>query len=360
MVLSQLDAFVPDAADVWINGLWFSSLVCSLIAASLGILVKQWLQRYKTEDYSMARERTRIRQHRFEGLERWSVPHIVAFLPLLLRTSLNLFFIGLIVFLRRLHLPIAIALSLLISMWFLAYFASLLLPSLYSDCPYKSPEATVFYIAGRFLRDGWKTTLKGWNFISWTEGEESIKRDSSYDAITLATVDKTFGDRCLDFILRGCLKDLSKEQVIICVRRIIGNRLHTNIETTSKWQTLNTSRITRRCSEALINILLDTFERLEARGLDSASLHTTAEWIKEALDCILYLVGCVDWGTDAASYDDRLMVIFPKLMDIASPFSTLASFIERHIVIILFSRPVPRLAPAVYGEAILLLELVQR
>lgn len=298
----------------------------------------------------MARERTRIRQHRFEGLEKWSVPHVVAFLPLLLRTSLNLFFIGLIVFLRKLHLPIAIGISLLISMWFLLYFASLLLPSIYSDCPYKSPEATAFYIARRILRDGWRTTVKGWDFISWTEGEESVKRDSSRDAIALATVDKTFGDRCLDFVLRGCLKDLGKDQVIVCVRRIISNRLHTSVDAISSWTSLDTSRITRRCSEALINILLDTFERLEARDMAAVSLHNTAEWIKEALNCIFYLLDCIDWGTDAASYDDRLMVIFPKLIDIISPFAALTSRVESQIVIILSNRPSPRLVHAVYGK----------
>lgn len=348
-ILSQLDALEPATADVWINGLWFASLVCSLIAASLGILVKQWLQRFKTEDYSMARERTRLRQHRFEGLELWGVPRIVACLPLILRTSLNLFFIGLIVFLRNLHLPIAIAISFLISLWFMAYIASLILPSLCSGCPYKSPEATLFYIVRRLHKDGWKSTMENWHFISWADGEEEIKRDVSYDVSTLATVDRIFGDISLDRLVRACLKDLRKEQVIDCVRRIITYRLHTKLGVMAQWKSLDTSRITKKCSESLINILLDTFERLESRITESAILQSTVDYIEQALECVIYLIECVDWGTGAASFDDRLMAILSKLMEIAAPLAGLTASIEKHVITILSNRPVQSHAPTIAG-----------
>lgn len=300
----------------------------------------------------MARERTRIRQHRFDGLEKWGVSRIVALLPLILRTSLNLFFIGMIVFLRNLHLPIAIAISFLITLWFAVYFASLILPAFCSDCPYKSPEATIFYIVRRVYRDGWRNTVENWHFISWADGEEAVKRDPSHDVATLATVDRIFGDLSLDRLVRGCLKDLRKEQVLDCVRRIIAYRLHTKLGVMAQWKSLDTSRITRKCSEALVNILLDSLERLDIRASDSSILQSTTEWMKQALECITYLIECVDWGTDVSSFDDRLMVILSKLMEFTSRLAGLAPIVEKHAVVILSNRPVQRHAPTIPGTSI--------
>ncbi|EMD31181.1 hypothetical protein CERSUDRAFT_25994, partial [Gelatoporia subvermispora B] len=33
----------PTASSIWINAMWFSSLVCSLASATIGILARQWL-----------------------------------------------------------------------------------------------------------------------------------------------------------------------------------------------------------------------------------------------------------------------------------------------------------------------------
>ncbi|EIW53896.1 uncharacterized protein TRAVEDRAFT_98338, partial [Trametes versicolor FP-101664 SS1] len=44
----QTDTPTPRAprAAVWLNALWFSSLILSLSSASVGIMVKQWLNEY--------------------------------------------------------------------------------------------------------------------------------------------------------------------------------------------------------------------------------------------------------------------------------------------------------------------------
>ncbi|PBK62856.1 hypothetical protein ARMSODRAFT_895242, partial [Armillaria solidipes] len=39
-------AFVPATTDVWVNGLWFTSLFLSLTTALVAVLVKQWLHHY--------------------------------------------------------------------------------------------------------------------------------------------------------------------------------------------------------------------------------------------------------------------------------------------------------------------------
>ncbi|KAI0716832.1 hypothetical protein C8Q76DRAFT_725828 [Earliella scabrosa] len=71
---------------VWLNTLWFSSLVCSLGSASIALLVKQWLHEARDGLSGTSRECARLRQHRLNGLLKWRVDIIVAALPILLQT----------------------------------------------------------------------------------------------------------------------------------------------------------------------------------------------------------------------------------------------------------------------------------
>ncbi|KAH9912336.1 uncharacterized protein BXZ73DRAFT_29345, partial [Epithele typhae] len=71
----------PARSDVWLNILWFSSLICSLSSASIGIMVKQWLNEYSTGLSGSSHEIARLRQHRLDNLAKWRVAEIVALLP---------------------------------------------------------------------------------------------------------------------------------------------------------------------------------------------------------------------------------------------------------------------------------------
>ncbi|KAK0231781.1 hypothetical protein EDD85DRAFT_775419, partial [Armillaria nabsnona] len=89
-------SFSPSTTDVLVNSLWFISLTLSLITALVAVLTKQWLHQYISvvSDISPL-SRGRIRQYRYMGLEKWQVPMIIGFLPILLHVSLFLFFLGL-------------------------------------------------------------------------------------------------------------------------------------------------------------------------------------------------------------------------------------------------------------------------
>ncbi|KAI8984840.1 hypothetical protein BD414DRAFT_380825, partial [Trametes punicea] len=83
---------LPPASAIWLNALWFSSLVLSLSSASIGIMVKQWLNEYNSGISSgTSREAARIRQHRLNNLKRWRVAEIMTMIPILLQLSLALF-----------------------------------------------------------------------------------------------------------------------------------------------------------------------------------------------------------------------------------------------------------------------------
>ncbi|KAJ7872454.1 hypothetical protein B0H14DRAFT_3860337 [Mycena olivaceomarginata] len=55
-------SFTVALSDVWVNGLWFTSLMLSLTTALLAVLTKQWLRQYSSFITGSARERAMIRQ----------------------------------------------------------------------------------------------------------------------------------------------------------------------------------------------------------------------------------------------------------------------------------------------------------
>ncbi|KAI0359321.1 hypothetical protein OH77DRAFT_1395254, partial [Trametes cingulata] len=79
---------VPTAM-VWVNALWFSSLILSLSAASIGMMVKQWLNQYvsglppetTSSDRHETLESARLRQYRLNNLEKWRVDLFVLAIP---------------------------------------------------------------------------------------------------------------------------------------------------------------------------------------------------------------------------------------------------------------------------------------
>ncbi|EIN06666.1 hypothetical protein PUNSTDRAFT_31307, partial [Punctularia strigosozonata HHB-11173 SS5] len=105
--LQKVEQFTPSTSSVVVNLLWFTSLVFSLVSALCGIFTRQWLRQYAGWEVSSARQSVRLRQFRYNGLQRWGVPHIMTFLPILLQLSLVLFFAGLIEILWSLHRTIA-------------------------------------------------------------------------------------------------------------------------------------------------------------------------------------------------------------------------------------------------------------
>ncbi|KAH8824875.1 hypothetical protein DL96DRAFT_1697462 [Flagelloscypha sp. PMI_526] len=84
--------------DVWINGLFFTSLSLGMFTALLAVLSKQWLQAYIALTSGSAKDRALARQFRFNGLQRWRLEHVVGFLPLILHAAFGVFFLGLCIF----------------------------------------------------------------------------------------------------------------------------------------------------------------------------------------------------------------------------------------------------------------------
>ncbi|KAK0239611.1 hypothetical protein EDD85DRAFT_456394 [Armillaria nabsnona] len=143
--LNPQTTFVPAATDVWVNGLWFTSLFLSLTTALVAVLVKQWLHHYVVLPSGTPRERCCVRQYRYLGFQKWRVEVIVGVLPVLMHLALALFFIGLSLFLH----PLRAALSWVVwtgtVLLIVAYVTVTILPMCFPQCPYRTPLCDLTY-----------------------------------------------------------------------------------------------------------------------------------------------------------------------------------------------------------------------
>ncbi|KAJ3475917.1 hypothetical protein NLI96_g11512 [Meripilus lineatus] len=131
--------FIPARSSVWLNGLWFVALILSLATASLGMLVKQWLREYLNLPDVKPEAQRRIQLFRVRGLRKYRVSEIAAFLPLLLQTSLILFFAGLVLFTRSIHTAIGWVITGFVVAWGTFLVITTTLPWFLASCPYKTP-----------------------------------------------------------------------------------------------------------------------------------------------------------------------------------------------------------------------------
>ncbi|KAK7445076.1 hypothetical protein VKT23_014938 [Stygiomarasmius scandens] len=135
--------------DVWINGLFFTSLSLSLATALLSVLANQWLQAYTSLTSGSARDRATIRQFRLSGFEKWKMHEIIGMLPIILHLSLAVFFIGLALFVSELqHRSMSWIVVTIAAMSFGAYLGSVILPTIWIDCPYRIP---VLFIPTQYI-----------------------------------------------------------------------------------------------------------------------------------------------------------------------------------------------------------------
>ncbi|KAK0455559.1 uncharacterized protein EV420DRAFT_577435 [Desarmillaria tabescens] len=131
--------FRPSTSDSWVNGLWFTSLSLSLTTALFAVLTKQWIHQYMSVPSGTPRDRCRVRQFRYMGLEQWGVAFIIGLLPVLMSASLAVFLVGLVLFIIPLRVSIASVVGAITFISFSAYIVTNFLPILYPSCPYKTP-----------------------------------------------------------------------------------------------------------------------------------------------------------------------------------------------------------------------------
>ena len=141
--------FSPPTSAVWVNSLWFLSLVISLTCALLATLLQQWARRYTrvTQTRYSPHKRARIRAFFAEGVEKLHLPWAVEALPGLLHLSLFLFFAGLAVFLFNInHTVFNVTIS-WVGLCTRMYICITLMPMFRHDSPYYAPlSSSAWYL----------------------------------------------------------------------------------------------------------------------------------------------------------------------------------------------------------------------
>ena len=146
--------FYPPTSAVWVNSLWFLSLVISLTCALLATLLQQWARRYMRviQTRYAPHKRARIRAFFAEGVDKLHLPWTVEALPALLHLSLFLFFAGLAVFLFNInHTVFKVAISWMVFCTSM-YISITFMPMFRHDSPYYAPlSSSAWYLYNGIL-----------------------------------------------------------------------------------------------------------------------------------------------------------------------------------------------------------------
>ncbi|KAH9989388.1 hypothetical protein BJV74DRAFT_922893, partial [Russula compacta] len=140
--VAQPPAFSPPTYAVWVNTLWFLSLVISLTCAMLATSVQQWARRYLriTQPARCSpHKRARVRAFFANGVDKFRAGWAVEALPALVHLSLFIFFAGLVIYLCNINHTVFGAVVCWVGLLFAAYMCITLMPSFWHDSPYNSP-----------------------------------------------------------------------------------------------------------------------------------------------------------------------------------------------------------------------------
>ena len=146
---SSTQQSAPPASAVWVNSLWFLSLIISLFCSLLATLQQRWARRYLqlTQPHVTIHERARIRSYFAEGVTRFRVSVAVEAIPALLHISVFLFLAGLVVSLFTIHHTVAYVVLAATAICSVVYAAITVMPAICHDSPYTSPfSAPTWYI----------------------------------------------------------------------------------------------------------------------------------------------------------------------------------------------------------------------
>jgi hypothetical protein len=132
---------------VWVNSLWFLSLVMSVSCALWATTLNQWARRYiHLTQTQPARcdpvKRARLRAFYANGVDKMHTPWTVEGLPMLLHLSLFLFFGGLAVYLFSVNQEVFSCVVSWIGLFSAVYGLISLLPIICHDSPYNTPLST--------------------------------------------------------------------------------------------------------------------------------------------------------------------------------------------------------------------------
>jgi len=144
----------PPQEIVIVQSLLYASLATSLFAAFLAMLGKRWVNRYLRNRGGSAADKSRDRQRKLDGLEKWHFHIAIESLPVMLQFALLLFGCALSIYLWTISRTVAwviLAFTLTVA---IAYVFFTLAATPYYNCPYQTPLSIVIRTLTRYLKHG--------------------------------------------------------------------------------------------------------------------------------------------------------------------------------------------------------------
>lgn len=148
--------FEPALTDVLRNSTLFASLICSLLAAGMGIFYKEWLREYTRDLPDDPRELLRTRQFRYLGMQRWRMQEILSGISIFLQLGVAFFILAVVLFAWPLHPVVRLVLNVFVIIWVVFWIGTAFCPLVSADCPFRSPLSRAIFGAISFTRYIWR------------------------------------------------------------------------------------------------------------------------------------------------------------------------------------------------------------
>ncbi|KAH6877419.1 hypothetical protein BKA70DRAFT_1207722, partial [Coprinopsis sp. MPI-PUGE-AT-0042] len=174
-------AYAPTLYQLWVNGLWFASLLITLFSAIVAVLARSWLVNHLPISNRKEATDAYRRWMLDERAERWKLQKVITAIPLLVQLAFFLFSLGLVIQTYDDNKTLGICVLSLVAAGTLLYLVVTVLPILLppDSCPFQTPLSDI-------LRD-----LQGL-LVSWLQpltrgGPQSTFAPSAYSD-TLAKI----------------------------------------------------------------------------------------------------------------------------------------------------------------------------
>jgi len=141
----------PPPEIVTVQCLLYASLATSLFAAFLAMLGKQWVNRYLRNHGGSAGDKSRDRQRKLDGFEKWHLHLVIEGLPVMLQLALMLLGCALSRYLWMISRTVAGVILTFTLFGLTSYVFFTLAATLYYNCPYQTPPSVLTRTTVRYL-----------------------------------------------------------------------------------------------------------------------------------------------------------------------------------------------------------------
>ena len=140
------DSGHPGSAILWVNALWFISLVLTIVSALNIMLVQDWIRQYHRFTKGLSSDQGRARLILFIGAQTYGISNATLLSSLPLHIAVALFLTGLIIFLFTISHVIATVVAISVGLFGLWYFVLTILPTIDDLSPCFTPVSGVWWI----------------------------------------------------------------------------------------------------------------------------------------------------------------------------------------------------------------------